>query len=90
MTIEARKYQLIEEITRVTDEHLLNKFEQVLKEYTQSLDSIGHLVKPIRDKTDVDQLVKAQKYQGVDQAKLDQLINDINIEEPIENLLEML
>ncbi len=90
MTIETRKYQLIEEIMRTTDEQILGKFEEILKEYHQSMGSIKHLVKPTRSKTNVDQLVKEQGYKGVDKAKVDQLIEEINIEEPIEDLLKML
>lgn len=90
MTIETRKYQLIEEIMRVTDEQILSKFEEILKEYHQTMDSIQHLVKPTRSKTSVDQLIEEQGFKGIDKAKMDQLIEEIGIEEPIEDLLEML
>jgi hypothetical protein len=90
MTIEARKYQLIQEIMRVTDEQILGKFEEILKEYHQSVDSIKHLVTPARSKTSVDQLIQEQGFKGIDKTKMDQLIAEIGIEEPIEDLLEML
>jgi hypothetical protein len=90
MTIETRKYQLIQEIMRVTDEQILGKFEEILKEYHQSVDSIKHLVTPTRSKTSVDQLIQEQGFKGIDKTKMDQLIAEIGIEEPIEDLLEML
>jgi hypothetical protein len=37
MTIEARKYQLIEEIMQLSDEQVLRKFEEILKEYHDSI-----------------------------------------------------
>lgn len=90
MNIEVRKYYLIEEIMRVTDEEVLSKFEEILKDYHQNLDSIKYLIRPMRKKTDIDQLVEEQGYKGIDKAKIDQLVEEIGIEEPIEDLLEML
>jgi len=90
MNIEVRKYYLIEEIMRVTDEEVLSKFEEILKDYRQNLDSIKYLIRPMRKKTDIDQLVEEQGYKGIDKAKIDQLVEEIGIEEPIEDLLEML
>ena len=90
MTIEARKYQLMEGIMQLTNEHLLGRLESILKEYDQSMSSIKHLVKPTRRKTDVDQLIKEQGFEGIDKARMGQLIQEINIEESIEDLLEML
>ena len=90
MTIETRKYRLIAEIMRVTDEQALSKFEALLRDYHQSLSSIEHLVTPSRPVTNVDQLVEEQGYSGVDSATLDRLIENVGVEEPIEKLLEML
>lgn len=90
MNIEVRKYYLIEEIMRVTDGEVLSKFEEILKDYHQNLDSIKYLIRPMRKKTDIDQLVEEQGYKGIDKAKIDQLVEEIGIEEPIEDLLEML
>lgn len=90
MTIESRKYHLIQEIMRLSDEKVLTKFEDILKEYHQSLDAIKHLLKPTRAKTDVDQLIHEQGFDGVDKEKMDRLIKEMAIEEPIEDLLEML
>ncbi len=90
MTLETRKYHLIAEIMRVTDERTLSKFETLLREYHQSFSAIEHLVIPSRPTTDVDQLVKEQGYSGVDLATLDRLIDEVGVEEPIKDLLDML
>ena len=90
MTIEARKYHLIEGIMQVSDEGAIEKLEQILKEYAESRDSIRHLLKPMKQKLDVDQLVEEQNFQGVNTEKIEQLIKEINLEEPIEDLLEMI
>ncbi len=90
MTIEARKYQLIEEIMQLSDEQVLRKFEEILKEYHDSMGSIWYLIKPTSEKTDIDRLIKEQGFKGIDKAKMDKLVEEIGIEEPIEDLLEMI
>jgi uncharacterized protein YjgD (DUF1641 family) len=90
MTIEARKYQLIEEIMQLSDEQVLRKFEEILKEYHDSMESLRHLIKSTREKTDIDQLIKEQGFKGIDKAKMDKLVAEIAIEEPIEDLIEMI
>ena len=87
---ETRKYHLIAEIMRVTDEQTLSKFETLLREYHQAFSTIEYLVTPARPTTDVDQLVKEQRYTEVDSATLDRLIDEVGVEEPIEDLLAML
>ena len=90
MTIEARRYNLIEGIMRVSDEGTLDKLEQILKEYVQARESIAHLVKPMRKKLDVEQLMQEQGFKGVNKEKIVRLIEEIALEEPIEELLEMI
>ncbi len=75
---------------KLSDEQILGKFEEILKEYRESIGSIQHLIKPMREKTDTDELIKEQGFKGIDRAKMDKLIEEIGIEEPIEDLLEML
>ena len=81
---------MIEEIMQLTNEQIISKFEEILKDYHQSVDSIKHLVKPSRSETDVDKLIDEQGFKGVDKAKMGQLVEEIGIEESIEDLLAML
>lgn len=90
MTIETRKYQLIEGIMKVTDEDIIGKLEKILNEFNQASESIKHLIKPTRKELNVDELIKEQGFTGVDKEKLDHLIEEMAIEEPIEDLLEMI
>ena len=39
---------------------------------------------------DIEQLKKEQNYRGFDKKEVDRLIKEINIQEPIEELLEMI
>ena len=90
MSIEARKYQLIEGIMQVSDESIISKFEQLLKAYVKDKESIKYLITPPRKKLDLDQLIKEQNFKGVDKEKIDRLIDEMAITEPIEDLLEMI
>jgi uncharacterized protein YjgD (DUF1641 family) len=89
MVTENRKYKLIEEIMKISDDALLSGLEQHFKQYIENFQSISHLVKPTRDKLDIDELIKEQNYQGADKTVIDDLIKDMAIEEPIEELLKM-
>jgi hypothetical protein len=90
MTLETKKYKLIEKITSLKDEEVLNKLELVLNEYSRGNLILMEIVKPIREKLDIEQLKKEQNYQGFDKEEVDRLIKEIDLQEPIEELLEMI
>lgn len=45
---------------------------------------------PIRKRLDIDAIKKAKNYQGVNRKRFDKLVEEINIDEPIELLLSQL
>lgn len=88
MTIEAKKYHLIEQITAIQEEALLNRLEAVLQEASDTNQILLQLAKPMRDKLDINELIKAQDFKGVDKEKMNRLIEEIALDEPIEELIE--
>lgn len=58
--------------------------------YFENIASIVHLVKPMKEKLDIEELIKEQHYQDADKVFIDVLADEMQIEEPIEELLEML
>ena len=90
MTVETKKYKLIERITSLQDEEVLNKLELVLNEYSRGNLILMEIVKPIREKLDIEQLKKEQNYQGFDKEEVDRLIKEIDLQEPIEELIKMI
>lgn len=42
----------------------------------------------MRDKLDINELIKAQDFKGVDKEKMNRLIEEIALDEPIEELIE--
>ena len=89
MTVEAKKYKLIEKITSLQDEEVLNKLELLLKEYSSGNATLMEIVKPMREELDIEQLKLEQNYKGFNKEEVDQLIKEIDIQEPIEDLLRM-
>ncbi|MCI5094196.1 MULTISPECIES: hypothetical protein [Phaeodactylibacter] len=89
MTVETKKYKLIEKITSLQDEEVLNKLELLLKEYSSGNAILMEIVKPMREELDIEQLKLEQNYKGFNKEEVDQLIKEIDIQEPIEDLLRM-
>ena len=88
--METRKYRLIENIMQVDNEKIIDKLEEILKSYKSDHTSIEPYIRPMRKKLDVDELIAEQGFEGVDKDKIDRLIKDINLETPLEELLEMI
>jgi hypothetical protein len=59
---------------------LLNQYIKIPKEFAER----------ISQTLDLEEIKKKQNYKGVDRAKIDKIIQTMNITEPIEDLLEML
>lgn len=90
MTLQAKKYQIIEQITHIENEQLLDQLQHLI-EANQSNDSIlASLIKPMREKLDIEQLKIEQNYKGFDKAEVNRLIKEADIQEPIEELLSMI
>ncbi|MEZ4848906.1 MAG: hypothetical protein R3B93_09890 [Bacteroidia bacterium] len=49
-----------------------------------------NLAKPMREKLDIEQLMKEQNYKHPTKEELDNIIKEANIKEPIEELLKMI
>ena len=90
MTLEARKLELIAKITSVKNESLFVQLEDLIKESLTVSDPLLKIAKPIKKKLDIDQLIKEQNFKGFNKKKFDKLVKELNIQEPIEQLLEMI
>ena len=87
MTIEARKNRLVKLINSLEDELLISKLEGLLDEGDNIL---SNLSKPMKEKLDIDELMKEQNYKHPSKELLNTIIEEANIEESIEDLLEMI
>ncbi len=90
MTIEGRKIRLVKLITSLDDELLISRLEGFLGELNKEGDILLNLSKPMREKTDVEELMKEQNYKHPSKDLLNSISEEANIEESIEDLLEMI
>jgi hypothetical protein len=90
MILEAKKYRLMESLMKISDETIFDNLENLVNTYLQNIASVNHLVKPMKEKLDIDELIKTQNYQGADKEFIDGLADEMDIEEPIEVLLKMI
>ena len=90
MILEAKKYRLMESLMKISDETIFDNLEQLVNTYLENVASVNHLVKPIKEKFDIDELIKEQNYQGPNKEFIDGLADEIEIEEPIKALLKMI
>lgn len=72
------------------DEDILKKVELLL-DSSKNVDSmVESLLKPIKEKIDIEQLKKEQNYQGFDKKEIDRLIKEIDLQEPLEDLINII
>ena len=88
--LELRKYHLISLIIALQDEDSLTALEAYLAHKNTLNDTdllLAKLAKPMRKTISVEELVREQGYRGIDMLEFQALIKEINITEPIEELL---
>jgi len=92
MTIEALKLGIIDKIRSLGNEdvHKLKKLEATLKEMWPEEDIIKKLSKPIRKKIDIEELKREQNFKPINKKEFFQKIDELNIEEPLEELIRMI
>lgn len=89
MTIEARK--LINQITRIESDALLKYLEAIFAQFADKQSEIVlQFAKPMRKQLKIEDLIKEQNYKGPNLERLEKIIDEIAIEEPIEDLLKMI
>ncbi len=87
MTAEVKKIKLIKQIAETQDRAVLEQIESILDKSFEIDLNIKNLVKPIKNKIDIEQLKKEQNYKGFDKREVDQLIKEIDLQEPLEDLI---
>ncbi|MCB0643186.1 MAG: hypothetical protein KDC44_16170 [Phaeodactylibacter sp.] len=89
MNKNQRKYQLIEKIIGIQDEQLLIRLEAFVHVMQRS-DEGAALLRPLRPDLQLTDLVREQKYEGLDPEQFKYVVEHIGIQEKIEDLLEQL
>ena len=90
MKIEALKYEIFAEIFKTEDEAILKMIKDILQKVSSENDLFNRIVKPMRKTMTVEDLIKEQNYKGFDRARFDKLIDELDIQDPIDELLNSL
>jgi hypothetical protein len=88
--IAAQKDYLINLISSIEDEAALTRVKEVLEKIRQQDELVAMLTKPMPETLDVEAIKRRQNWKGVDRAKWDSLIEEMDIQEPVETLLAQL
>ncbi len=90
--------ELISELLNISDAVFLLQIKEFIKkskETSSSGDAVNQSVMPeslslrvksIRKKTDLDVIIKAQNFQGIDRDVFESMVQDLNIQEPLNDL----
>lgn len=87
--IESKKLHLIKQIASLNDANILLELENVLNQAHKDT-VLLKLAKPRKHKLDIEALKKEQKFTTFNRKRFDKIIKELAIEEPIEQLLEMI
>ena len=90
MAIETKRRQILERVSDISDSELLDTISEMIENYQPTDTDLKRLVKPTRKTLDIEQLKIEQNYQGFDQTRTGKLIEEINLQEPLEELLAMI
>ncbi len=92
-TLDGRKINLIVRISKLDREEAVRKIEETVNfvEHQPTAKQSEMLKKlaarPMREKTDVNELIREQNWQPIDRKKFDNLIREIDIQEPLYQLI---
>jgi hypothetical protein len=91
MTIEGKKLYLIRKIMEISDESVIDQLDGLIgKQPEEDKDWIlRQLNKPIKEKLDLEEVKREQNFEEVNKEEIETLIKEADIQEPIEELLQM-
>ena len=88
--LSERKLELIQEVSQIRDERDLNQLEETLRNIRERQERIQKYSKPIPKKFDPETIKRQRGFKGHDKEEMFRLIREMNVQEPIEELLAML
>lgn len=89
MTIEAKKVGVVSRILNIEDEELIDAIAASIGLKYDSKDSIKNRFPTlIEDKTVLESIIEKQSWKPTDPERIDQIIQQADIQEPIEKLLD--
>lgn len=101
MNIEAKKYNIIQLIMSVADEQLIDQINNKVRQLIPAKEDVSEDISVVEDpiskystvieqEFDLEKIKQEQNYTGIDAEKMYRLIEEADIQEPIEDLLKMI
>lgn len=90
MSSEALKIKLIHKNLSFEDVDQPKAFDEVSSNTEAGKNKLNALVKPIREKFDIEAIKKEQNYMPINAAQFFKELEDLKIEEPLEDLFKMI
>ena len=94
LNLTTRKYELISQVMRVETEKNIHKievfFDTLFYKQVYQKKYNEEIFKPLRENITIEEMVKEQNYTGFDRDYFDILVKELDIQEPIEELLNQL
>lgn len=93
MNNTARKYDVIDKIVHLQNNYVLGEIETLLRIVEKQSDAdeaLKTLLKPTKKTLDIEAIKRERGYKGVNRKRFNSLIKELNITEPIEELLAQL
>ncbi len=88
ITLETKKINLISQIITFNNEQIISELEHIINAI--SLQShYSKLFKPVKADLFISEMIKDQNYNGVNRQKFESIITDLDIQEPISELLSI-
>ncbi len=85
INLETKKYQLISRIMSSEDEVMLSELEKFMNKISVH----SQIFIPIKKELSIDEMVKNQRFKGIDEKTFYKLADDVNVEESLEELLKL-
>ncbi|MCF8373684.1 MAG: hypothetical protein K9H64_18835 [Bacteroidales bacterium] len=89
LDIEVRKHKIIKKLKRLDDENSILRIENFINTLAPNSDSQNEIFKPMQKSICIEDMKIQQNYSGIDRTFIDSLIQEIDLHEPIEQLLAM-
>ncbi len=89
LSLETRKYNIITQITALNNELAIRELEGFIQNITAQL-FYPDVLKPMKEDLLISEMVNQQQYKGVNRSKFDTIIQDIDIKEPINELIAII
>ncbi len=85
---EKRKKRIISKIDRMENDYTLRHIEKIVNKMYESMEITGKVIKPVKEQLNVDEMIKEQNFTGINRLEFDKLISEIDIQEPLIDLLK--